>query len=97
MDVATGAAVADDEAVSTVIPPSSTKDEGAYVGVSVAFEGACVGGRGRHRCLHGCRAAVAVAVAVALPLSSPPPLRCRAKAPAAAALTPPLPLRALSR
>ena len=43
-------AVADDDAISTVVPPSSTKDEGAYVGVSVAFEGACVGGgvrRGR--------------------------------------------------
>ncbi len=51
MDVPTGAAVADDDAVSTVVPPSSTKDEGAYVGVSVAFEGVCVGGR---RCLVDC-------------------------------------------
>jgi hypothetical protein len=44
VDVATGAAVAanDDDAVGAVIPPSSTKDEGAYVGASVAFEGACV-------------------------------------------------------
>ena len=45
VDVATGAAVApdDDDAVGTVVPPSSTKDEDAYVGASVAFEGACVG------------------------------------------------------
>ncbi len=48
MDVATGAAVADDNADSTVVPPSLVKDEGAYVGVLVAFEGVCVGG---HRCL----------------------------------------------
>ncbi len=26
-----------------VVPTSSTKDEDAYVGMSVAFEGACVG------------------------------------------------------
>ena len=51
VDVSTGAAVADDDAVSTVVPPSSTKDEGAYVGVSVAFEGVCVGGR---RCFVDC-------------------------------------------
>ncbi len=51
MNVSTGAAVADDDAVSTVVPPSSTKDEGAYVGVSVAFEGVCVGGR---RCFVDC-------------------------------------------
>ncbi len=67
MDVATGAAVADDNAVSIVVPPFLTKDEGAYVGMSVAFKGACVGGRGRHRCLRSCRAAVAVAVALSLP------------------------------
>ena len=30
-------------AIGTVVPPSSTKDEGTYVGVLVAFEGACVG------------------------------------------------------
>jgi hypothetical protein len=72
VDVATGAAVANDDAVSTVVPPSSTKDEGAYVGVSVASEGACVGGQGRHRCLRGCRAAVAVAVALPLPLPRHP-------------------------
>jgi hypothetical protein len=44
VDVTTGTAVAADNnnAISTVVPPSSTKDEGAYVGVSVAFEGACV-------------------------------------------------------
>ena len=48
MDVATGAAVADDNAISTVVPPPSlTKREGAYVGVLLAFKGACVGGRGR--------------------------------------------------
>ena len=42
-----GAAVVDDNAISTVNPPSLTKDEGAYVGMSVAFKGACVGGRSR--------------------------------------------------
>jgi hypothetical protein len=38
VDVATGAAVAanNDDAVGTVIPPSSTKDEEAYVGALVA-------------------------------------------------------------
>ncbi len=45
MDIAAGNAVAadDDDAVDAVIPPSSTKDEDAYVGTSVAFEGVCVG------------------------------------------------------
>ncbi len=86
MDDATGDAVAGDDAVSTVVPPSSTKDEGAYVGVPVAFEGTCVRGRGRHRCLRGCRAAVAVAVA--LPLPSP-----RQPRRYAAALMPPPPPR----
>ncbi len=44
VDVATGTAVAanDDDAVGALIPPSSTKDRGAYIGASVAFEGACV-------------------------------------------------------
>ena len=44
MDVATGDAVAadDDNAVVAVVPPSSTKDKGAYVGALVAIEGACV-------------------------------------------------------
>ena len=44
MDIAAGDAVAanGDNAVDAVIPPS-TKDEDAYVGASVAFEGACVG------------------------------------------------------
>jgi hypothetical protein len=44
VDVATGAAVAadDNNAIGIVVPPSSTKDEGAYVGVSVAIEGVCV-------------------------------------------------------
>jgi hypothetical protein len=51
VDVSTGAAVADNDTVSTVVPPSSTKDEGAYVGVSVAFEGVCIGGR---RCFVDC-------------------------------------------
>ncbi len=44
VDVATGAAVANNNAISTLVPPSSTKDKGAYIGVLVAFEGACVGG-----------------------------------------------------
>ncbi len=46
MDVATGAAVDEDNAVSIVVPLSLTKDKGAYVGVLVTFEDACVGGRG---------------------------------------------------
>jgi hypothetical protein len=46
VDAATGAAIADDDPISTVVPPSLTKDKGAYVDVLVAFEGACVGGRG---------------------------------------------------
>ena len=40
MDVAT--AVANDGAFGVVVPPSLTKDEGAYVGASVAFDGACI-------------------------------------------------------
>ncbi len=36
-------AAAASAAVAAVIPPSSTKDEDAYVGALVAFEGACVG------------------------------------------------------
>ncbi len=51
MDVATGAAVANDDTVSTVVPPSLTKDEGAYVDVLMAFEGMCIGGR---RCFVDC-------------------------------------------
>ena len=43
VDIATGAAVANDDTVSTVVPLSLTKDEGACVDVSVVFEGACVG------------------------------------------------------
>ena len=45
VEVATGAAIAanDNNAVGVVVPPSSTKDEDAYVGASVAFEGVCVG------------------------------------------------------
>ena len=45
VDIATGDAVAadDDDAVNAVVPPSATKDENAYIGALVAFEGACVG------------------------------------------------------
>jgi hypothetical protein len=46
VDVAMGAAVANDNAVSTVIPSSLTKDKGVYVSVLVAFEGGCIGGQG---------------------------------------------------
>ncbi len=44
VDVATGTAVAaaNDDDVSAVVTPASTKDKGAYVGASVAFEGAFV-------------------------------------------------------
>jgi hypothetical protein len=41
-DVATGATVADNDAVGTVIPPSLTKDKGTYVGMLLTFEGTCV-------------------------------------------------------
>ena len=37
MHIATGAAVACNKTVSTVVPPSSTNDEDAYVGASVGF------------------------------------------------------------
>ncbi len=45
VDVATGAAMAanNNNAVGAVVPPSSTKDEDAYIGALLAFEGACVG------------------------------------------------------
>ena len=45
MDVAAGGAIAadNDDALGSVVPPSSTKDKDAYVGALVAFEGACVG------------------------------------------------------
>ncbi len=45
MDIAAGGPVTadDDDAANAVVPPSSTKDKDAYVGASVALEGACVG------------------------------------------------------
>ena len=45
VDAATGAAIADEDnnAVSVVVPSSSTKDDDAYVGALVPFKGACVG------------------------------------------------------
>ncbi len=45
VDIAVGDAVAadNDDSVNAVVPPSSIKDEDAYVGASVAFEGMCVG------------------------------------------------------
>jgi hypothetical protein len=45
VDVSTGAAIAanNDDAISAVVPPSSTNDKDAYVGTPVAFEGVCVG------------------------------------------------------
>ena len=45
VDVAMNAIVAadDDNAIGAVVLPSSTKDEDAYVGALLAFEGACVG------------------------------------------------------
>ena len=44
VDIAAGAAVAadDNDAVGAVVPLSSTKDEGPYVGALVAFKGAYV-------------------------------------------------------
>jgi hypothetical protein len=41
--IARGAAVADNDAVGTVVLPSSTKDKGAYIGVLVMFECVSVG------------------------------------------------------
>ena len=40
--MSTGATVAanDNDVDGTIVPPSLTKDEGAYVGALVAFEGA---------------------------------------------------------
>ena len=83
MDIAAGDAVTadNDDAVDAVVPSSSTKDEDAYVGAPVVFEGVCVSAfadgataadfalsRCRHR--HSLRAA-----ATALPPSrcAPPP------------------------
>ncbi len=45
VDVALGATVAanDDDADGAVVPPSSTKDEGEYVGELVEIEAACFG------------------------------------------------------
>ena len=45
VDVALGATVAaiDDDADGTVVPPSSTKDEGEYVGELVEIKAACFG------------------------------------------------------
>ena len=44
VDIATGNAVTadNDDAVDAVVPPSSTKDEDAYVGAPMAFEDVCV-------------------------------------------------------
>ncbi len=83
VDVSTGAAVAadNDDAISAVVPPSSTNDEDAYVGASVAFEGVCDGAfaDGAKESATGLRAA-----ATALP-----PLRC---APPSRFALPPPPL-----
>ena len=54
----------DDDAVDAVVPPSSTKDEDAYVGESVAFE----------RCSHRAAAGRVGGVRALLPL------RCRHRA-----------------
>ena len=54
----------DDDAVDAVVPPSSTKDEDAYVGESVAFE----------RCSHRAAAGRVGGVRALLPL------RCRRRA-----------------
>ncbi len=91
VDVATGAAVAvdDDNAVGAVVPPSSTKDKGTYVGASVAFEGTCVSafadGAGEFRSLRAAATTLlptccALPPRFALPpppLTLPPPPRCR--------------------
>ena len=49
----TAVAAADNNAIGAVVPTSSNKDEEAYVGVAVAFEGACIGafadGAGSHQ------------------------------------------------
>jgi hypothetical protein len=93
VDVATGAAVADDDAVSTIVPPSSTKDKGAYVGVLVAFEGACVGGRGQR----GRRPSVVIGGAVLDPAAERVPLDCCAVPPRPLHGTHPIPPSSSSR
>ena len=83
VDITAGDAVAADnnDAVNAVVPPSSTKDEGAYVGASVAFEvvhvsafadGAAAADAALLRCRHHRSLCAAV---TALPLShcAPPP------------------------
>ncbi len=81
VDVAKGAAITanDDNAVGTVVPPSSTKDEDAYVGGSVAFEGACVGA-------FADGAGESATASVLLPLRRPP---SRCTPPPSVALPPP--------
>jgi hypothetical protein len=43
VDVTTGATVADNAAISTVVPPSWTKVKGVCVGVLVVFKDKCIG------------------------------------------------------
>ncbi len=45
MDIAACGAIAanENDAINAVVPPSLTKDEDAYIGASVVFEGACIG------------------------------------------------------
>ncbi len=62
----------DNDAVNAVVPPSSTKGEDAYAGVSVAFEGVCIGAfanvaTAADIALSRCRRDAATAL---------PPLRC---------------------
>ena len=83
MDIAAGDAVTadNDDAVDAVVPPSSTKDEDAYVGAPVAFEGVCVsafadGAAAADVALSRCRHRRSLrAAATALPPSrcAPPP------------------------
>jgi hypothetical protein len=83
VDIAAGDAVTadNDDAVDAVVPPSSTKDEDAYVGAPVAFEGVYVsafadGAAATDVALSRCRHRRSLrAAATALPPSrcAPPP------------------------
>ncbi len=85
VDIAAGDAVTadNDDAVDAVVPPSSTKDEDAYVGAPVAFEGVCVSAfaDGAAAADFGSKACVS-AHSQTVPML--PTSRCRAAATAAA-------------
>jgi hypothetical protein len=90
VDIAAGDAVTadNDDAVDAVVPPSSTKDEDAYVGAPVAFEGVRVSAfaDGAAAADFGSKACVSAHSRTVPMPPTPPTLRCRAAATAAASV-----------